>query len=97
MLIMTEVVNTIFVFGLFLNAVFFIPQIIALIKTKSSHNFSLLTFLGFNIIQLAFTLHGFAVKDYFLAFGYLASLITCGFVTFLIFLYKFKGAKWNTK
>ncbi|HAU0134657.1 TPA: hypothetical protein JBF03_10805, partial [Legionella pneumophila] len=53
---MTEwIIQLGFSLSLLVNALLFIPQIITLIKTKSSQGLSLITFAGFNIIQL-FTL-----------------------------------------
>lgn len=78
-----------FSISLLVNAALFIPQIIALVKKKSSEGVSLITFAGFNIIQLFTMLHGFIHQDYLLAFGYLLSIITCGTVSLLIVYYKY--------
>ncbi|MBA2651055.1 MAG: hypothetical protein H0U73_02100 [Tatlockia sp.] len=78
-----------FSLSLIVNAGLFIPQIIALVKTKSSTGVSLLTFAGFNIIQLFTMLHGWFIGDYLLAVGYFLSILTCGSVSFLIIYYKF--------
>ncbi|MBA2657123.1 MAG: hypothetical protein H0U70_09095 [Tatlockia sp.] len=78
-----------FSLSLIVNAGLFIPQIIALVKTKSSTGVSLLTFAGFNIIQLFTMLHGWIIGDYLLAIGYFLSILTCGSVSFLIIYYKF--------
>jgi MtN3 and saliva related transmembrane protein len=71
------------------NALLFIPQITTLLKHKTSKGISLITFAGFNIIQLFILLHGLIEKDYMLALGYLLSLITCGSVTVLIIFYRY--------
>lgn len=92
---MHEIVTIFFGAGLFINAILFIPQILALYKAKTAEDFSLITFIGFNIIQLSFALHGFAIHDYILAVGYLFSLFTCGSVTILIFLYKRNNLLWS--
>lgn len=78
-----------FSISLVVNAGLFIPQIISLIKTKSSKGISLITFAGFNIIQLFTMLHGFYLGDYLLAGGYLLSIITCGTVSVLICYYRY--------
>lgn len=77
-----------FIIGTFLNAAFFIPQILLLYKTKKTAGLSLPMFLGFNFIQLVTAIHGYIVKDYVLMGGYILSFITCGTVTLLIIIYK---------
>ena len=78
-----------FSLSLLVNAALFIPQIIALIKSKSAKGVSLLTFAGFNVIQIFTMLHGVYVNDYLLAWGYLLSIISCGTVSALIFYYRY--------
>ena len=73
---------------LFFNAMLFIPQIISLVKTKDSKDMSLITFAGFNIMQIFAVLHGYLDKDYVLMLGFLLSFVFCGVVTFLIVLYR---------
>lgn len=81
-------IEILFGLGLFFNAVLFIPQAIILYKKKDSKELSLITFTGFNFIQLFSVLHGYLVKDYILMFGFLFSLITGGIVTIMIILYR---------
>lgn len=78
-----------FSISLLINAALFIPQIISLIKTKSAKGISLITFAGFNVIQLFTLLHGLSTGDYLLAGGYLLSIISCGAVTLLIVYYRY--------
>lgn len=78
-----------FSLSLMINAALFIPQIISILKNKSAESLSLITFGGFNIIQLFTFLHGIMAKDYILAFGFGLSIITCGMVTYLIIYYKY--------
>lgn len=78
-----------FSISLLANAALFIPQIITLLKKQSALGVSLITFVGFNIIQLFTMLHGLLEKDYLLAGGYFLSLITCGWVSCLIIYYKY--------
>lgn len=85
---LTVFIETVFSVGLFINAILFIPQIIRLYRTKNSTGLSLLTFAGFNFIQLFTLLHGYLRKDYLLMTGYFFSLITCGAVTCLILIYR---------
>jgi MtN3 and saliva related transmembrane protein len=81
-------IEIVFSVGLFINALLFIPQIIKLYKTKDSEGLSLVTFVGFNLIQLFAVFHGYLHKDYLLMAGFLLSIITCGTVTIMIILYK---------
>ncbi|MBA3285287.1 MAG: hypothetical protein H0U27_09565 [Nitrosopumilus sp.] len=78
-----------FSISLLINAALFIPQIIALLKSKSAEGVSLLTFTGFNAIQLFILLHGLIIKDYLLAIGYLLSILSCGMVTVLVIYYRY--------
>ena len=82
------VINIVFGVGLFVNAALFVPQAIQLYRTKCTMGVSLLTFAGFNGIQLFTVLHAYIVKDYLLMVGFLLSLFTCGTVTALLILYK---------
>ena len=77
-----------FSLGLFINAALFVPQAIQLFRTKDSTSFSLITFGGFNLIQIFTMLHGFLVGDYILATGFLLSVLTCGTVTVMILVYR---------
>lgn len=90
-MMINNIIETIFSIALFANAMLFIPQIIQLLKTKSSKGLSLTTFAGFNLIQLAAILHGYIKTDYLLIFGYILSLLTCGAITILIVYYKSKN------
>jgi MtN3 and saliva related transmembrane protein len=81
-------VKILFSCSLFFNAVVFIPQAIKIFRLKNSGALSLPTFVGFNIMQLLATLHGYFEKDYVLMSGFLSSLITCGTVTILIMIYR---------
>lgn len=79
-----------FVISLVVNALLFIPQVMRIIKSKDSKEVSFITFFGFWLIQLVTALHGFLRQDYLLAYGTLASMITCGAVIWLIVLYRIK-------
>lgn len=78
-----------FSLGLVVNALLFIPQILAIIRKKSAQGVSLITFLGFNIIQLFTFFHGLMLQDYVLAIGYLLSILTCGTVSALVVYYNY--------
>jgi MtN3 and saliva related transmembrane protein len=82
-----------FLLSLVVNALLFVPQIIAIYKTRSAGNLSLATFLGFNIIQIFTAWHGFLIKDYLLALGTCLSILTCGVVTILIIYFNFLNGR----
>ena len=79
--------DILFMVGAFLNASFFVPQIILLLKTKKPNGLSLPMFIGFNTIQFVTALHGYMTEDYVLIWGYVLSFITCGLVVILILIY----------
>lgn len=83
-----KLIEVLFGFGLTINAALFIPQILRLFKTKNTEGLSILTFLGFNCIQVLGILHCYFNKDYFPMLGWIASLCACGSITLLIMLYK---------
>ena len=82
-------IQVIFSLAMFVNAVLFIPQAVKLLKTKTADNVSFITFMGFNLIQLAIVAHGLMVKDYLLVAGMSLTFVTCGSVTFLILFYNY--------
>jgi MtN3 and saliva related transmembrane protein len=86
--IFKTIIEIFFSAGMFINALLFIPQVIKLLKTKDSHDLSLLTFAGFNLIQLFILLHGLIHHDYLLLAGAGLSLLTCGTITVLIIVFK---------
>lgn len=77
-----------FSIALFVNAFLFIPQAIKIWQDKSAKGVSLVTFVGFLIIQFAVLLHGLINKDYLLVLGYLLSMFTCGAVIYLAIKYR---------
>jgi MtN3 and saliva related transmembrane protein len=83
-------IDLIFGVAMFLNAMLFIPQFIVLHKTKDSRGLSLITFAGFNLIQLATIFHGYLYKDYILMYGYILTLFIAGSVTLLVWMYRKK-------
>ena len=82
------IVDVIFSLSLFLNAAVFIPQSLAIWRQKSAKGVSVITFLGFNVMQFFAVLHGYFAEDYLLMVGFLLSFITCGVVTCLAWRYK---------
>ncbi len=83
-----QIITAIFSLSLFINAALFIPQIIQILKTKSSLGLSPITFGGFCLIQASAVAYGYIQKDYVLMFGFGLSILTCGIVTALIFYYR---------
>ncbi|KTD25480.1 Uncharacterised protein [Legionella lansingensis] len=86
---MVLLIELAFSISLLVNSLLFLPQIKALLQCKSTKEVSLLTFAGFNVIQLFTLLHGLINHDYLLAGGILLSFLTCGTVTWLIIYYRY--------
>ena len=86
-------VNVFFGIALFINAALFIPQALLLVQKKHADDVSLLTFGGFCIIQILTIWHAYYSQDWLLMIGYIVSLITCGFVTILIMMYRMRGQR----
>jgi len=85
---MKDIVAVLFGLGLFGNAALFVPQAIALWRKKSAEGVSLLTFAGFNILQVIAVVHGLYQHDLALIVGMIASFLTCGAVTTLTLYYR---------
>ncbi|HEY4381948.1 MAG TPA: hypothetical protein VGN01_16490 [Acidobacteriaceae bacterium] len=85
---MKQIVAIIFGFGLMGNAALFVPQALAVWRKKSDEGVSLITFGGFNVLQAIAIVHGIYQHDVALIVGMVASIITCGAVTFLTLFYR---------
>ncbi len=85
---MREIVAVIFGLGLGCNALLFVPQVVALWRKKSDAGISLITFGGFSVLQVVGIVHGTYQHDLSLILGMVASLLTCGSVTFLTVVYR---------
>ena len=85
-----NLIEIVFGLGMFINAGLFIPQALKIYRAKSAQGASLISFAGFNILQITTFLHGYLHADYLLMLGMVLSLITCGTVTLLICYYQFK-------
>ena len=85
-----EVIEAGFTLSLFANAILFLPQIIRILREKTSKGVSLITFSGFWLIQLLTVMHGFLRKDYLLAYGTIFSMVMSGIVVALILSYRDK-------
>lgn len=84
---MKDAVALIFGFAMIINACLFVPQAWHLWKTKSAAGVSVLSFAGFNALQLIGVAHGYFQQDYALMAGMLVSALTCGSVTALAAYY----------
>ena len=87
---MKEIVAVLFGLGLMVNAALFVPQAVKIFKTKSAKDVSLMTFAGFNVLQLIGIIHGILQQDLSLIIGMTASFLACGAVTCLGFIYRRK-------
>jgi len=85
---MKQIVAVVFGFALMGNAALFVPQALALWRKKSDEGISLITFGGFNLLQVIAIVHGVYQHDLALIVGMVASLITCGAVTLLTIAYR---------
>lgn len=95
MMVIKNIVELLFSLALFVNFLLFVPQAIKIFKKKHAKDVSITTFLGFFLIQMAIALHGLFVQDYFLFFGYVLSMITCGSVIILILRFSRPGNDYN--
>lgn len=76
--------------ALFVNATLFLPQAWKIYAKKSVEGSSIITFGGFNLVQLLGFINGIYNEDYALIFGQAVSIVACGLVTIQLILYKFK-------
>lgn len=83
-----EIIAWLFGLGLLGNALLFVPQLITVMRKKSSEGVSLITFGGFSILQIVGILHGVFQRDLSLIFGMSASLLTCGSLTLITLYYR---------
>ena len=81
------IINTIFGASLFINALLFVPQAIKIYRQKSGEGLSLIMFIGFLLIQFSAVLYGFIHHDSIMVVGYLLSMMSCGLVIVLAFVY----------
>ncbi len=81
--------------GWILNSALFVPQILLLLQKKHANDVSLVTFIGFWLVEFFTVLHGYYSGDTILMVGVGLSLITCGITTLLIVYYRLKGSHPN--
>jgi len=74
--------------ALFINALLMLPLIVKILQVKNSNDFSLITYGGFNLFQLAMILHGFFVHDLVLILGMSFCFILNSLTVILIILYR---------
>ena len=85
---MKQIVAVIFGLGLLCNALLFVPQALAVWRKKSDEGVSLITFGGFSVLQAIGIVHGIYQHDLSLILGMASSLLSCGTVTLLAFVYR---------
>ena len=85
---MREVVAWLFGLGLVVNGALFVPQALRIWRSRSAKDVSLITFGGFNLLQVIGIVHGTFQHDRALILGMLASLLGCGAVTVGALLYR---------
>ena len=88
---MKDFIAPLFGFGMIGNALLFVPQVVGIWRSRRAEGISLITFLGFNAMQLVGVIHGVLQKDWALTAGMGASLLTCGAVTLGALVFR-KGA-----
>ncbi len=88
-----NIIEITFGLALFINALLFVLQAVKIFREKSAVGISLLTFLGFLLIQFVIVLHGVLHQDYALIIGYLLSMLSCGIVVMLILFYRSNDQK----
>lgn len=86
-------VAVIFGLGLFGNALLFVPQALAVWRTKSDEGISLITFGGFCVLQIVGVVHGLYQHDMALTIGLAASFATCGTLTGLTIFYRVRRVR----
>ncbi len=89
---MKEIIAVLFGLGLVVNGLLFVPQAIALWRKKSAEGVSLVTFGGFNLLQLVGIVHGIYQQDRSLTLGMIASFVCCGAVTSQAILYRVRNS-----
>lgn len=87
---MKTTIEALFGLALFINAVLFIPQAYRIFQKKEAKEISLITFVGFCLIQLVAVAYGYIRQDNILLYGYLLSLLTCASVVVLTLFYRNK-------
>ena len=79
-----NIVDLLFGTALVVNAIVFLPQIIKVLRRKTSHVLSILTLGGWIFLQLTLLFYGIVNRNYLLALSCVFSLLTCIVVVILI-------------
>lgn len=87
---MKEMVAFLFGVGWAMNALLFLPQLIAVVRKRSSEGVSLITFGGFSVLQAIGVAHGYLQHDNSLVFGMGTSLAACGTLTLITIYFRLK-------
>ena len=74
--------------GLVVNAALYIPQILRILKEKGARELSFIMFGGFWFLTLSQVVYGFYIRDWIMAWGNVLTLLTCGIIVCLIFVYR---------
>lgn len=82
------VLQVAFSVALFVNAILFIPQAMKIVKAKNSQSVSLMTYVGFIVIQFVCMLYGIHIKDWILTYGFFVAMLTCMSVVFVVVVYR---------
>ena len=82
-------IDGIFKVGQLVNAGMFLGQLILVIQKRSAKDMSLISFVGFAMIQFITLLHGYFHKDKLLTYGSLAGLGFC--VSLILTALYFRG------
>lgn len=90
---MKDSIAAAFGLGLIINALLFVPQGIAIWRSRSAKGVSVLTFCGFSVMQVIGVLHGYYQKDWSLMIGMAISFVTCGGVTILAIAFQRNRSK----
>ena len=87
---MKHYVAIVFGMGLIINAALFLPQLLAIWRSKSAKGISIFTFSGFAAMQAIGVIHGYFQEDWSLMIGMAASFLGCGGVTLLAVIFSLR-------
>lgn len=86
----TYVINIIYAAAFLWTAVSAIPQIMTLLRLKDSSELSVITFLGFNFIQVVTIIHACFYQEWLLLAGVSLFLIIYAYLSSLVIYYRVK-------
>ncbi|MCW5590299.1 MAG: hypothetical protein KIT27_11640 [Legionellales bacterium] len=88
---MKTIIDILFGLGLFINALLFVPQLLRIVRVKSGHDISLLTFAGFFILNLISSIYGYYHSDWIMVIGYAVSALMCVLIVLATLIYRRGG------